>query len=147
MVIRKTRKIRKFRGKRNYGYGVHKKHRGGGSRGGRGKSGAHKHKWSYTVKYEPWRFGKRGFKRSHITTKIKAINVGLLEKLAIDKKKINLTEFGYNKVLGSGKINVALEVTSEQFSKKAVEKIEAAGGKVVVVGKVEEKTKEDKDED
>lgn len=134
MVVRKKKKMLKFRGKRSYGYGSHKKHRGGGSRGGRGNAGMHKHKWSYTVKYDPNRFGKRGFK-SKSRKDVKAINVNMLEILAAGKKKIYLKEFGYNKVLGNGKISAAIEVTAEMFSKKAIEKIEAAGGKVVVLEK------------
>lgn len=136
MVVRKKRKIRKFRGKRSYGYGSHKKHRGGGSRGGRGKAGMHKHKWSYTVKYEPDHFGKRGFKRpAGAAKRVKAINLRQLEVLAAGKKKLDLSKLGYNKVLGSGNISSNLEVTAEAFSKKAIEKIEAAGGKVVIFEK------------
>lgn len=138
MVVRRKKKVRKFRGKRSYGYGSHKKHRGGGSRGGRGKAGMHKHKWSYTVKYEPEHFGKRGFKRpSAVVKKVKTINLGRLSALAAGKKKIDLTKLGYNKVLGSGKIQAAIEVVAEAFSKKAIEKIEAAGGKVTVFKKPE----------
>lgn len=136
MVVRKKRKVRKFRGKRSYGYGSHKKHRGGGSRGGRGKAGMHKHKWSYTVKYEPDHFGKRGFKHPPGAAKrVKAINLKYLEALAGGKKKLDLSKLGYNKVLGNGNISSALEVTAEAFSKKAIEKIEAAGGKVVIFEK------------
>jgi len=138
MVVRKKKKFRKFRGKRSYGYGSHKKHRGGGSRGGRGKAGMHKHKWSYTVKYEPDHFGKRKFKRPiSVAKKVKAINLRQLEAVAAGKKKIVLAELGYNKVLGSGKIKAGLEIVAESFSKKAIEKIEAAGGKVTIVKKPE----------
>lgn len=148
MVVRKKRKVRKFRGKRSYGYGSHKKHRGGGSRGGRGKAGMHKHKWSYTVKYEPDRFGKRGFKVPVAAAKkVKAINLRHLEALAVGKKKIDLTKLGYNKVLGAGKIQAAMEVVAEAFSKKAIEKIEAAGGKAVIFEKPKKETKEKEKED
>ena len=37
------------------------------------------------------------------------------------------------KILGEGSLNVALTVKAEKFSKTAVEKIEAAGGKVEVI--------------
>jgi large subunit ribosomal protein L15 len=148
MVVRKKRKVRKFRGKRSYGYGSHKKHRGGGSRGGRGKAGMHKHKWSHTVKYEPNRFGKRGFKVPvGAAKKVKAINLRQLEALAAGKKKIDLTKLGYNKVLGAGRIQVAMEVVAETFSKKAIEKIEAVGGKVVIFEKPKKETKEKEKED
>ena len=112
MVVRKEKKRR--RGERTY-HGSHKKWRGGGSRGGRGKAGGHKHKWSYVVKYDPEHFGKHGFKRPvEIVRKVKAINLGdlnrmvenlLQQNLAVKEGssiKINLKKIGYNKLLGSG---------------------------------------------
>lgn len=142
MVIRKKKKFRKYRGKRTYGYGSHKKHRGGGSRGGRGKAGGHKHKWSYVVKYEPERFGKRGFKRPlAVKRKIRAININQLVKIAEREGKsiINLKELGYNKLLGTGKISKPLTVEVESFSKTAAQKLEKAGGKIIKIGKTVEK--------
>lgn len=145
MVVRRGKKVRKFRGKRNYGYGSHKKHRGHGSRGGRGLAGMHKQKWSYTVSKDPFHFGKRGFVRpAAVAKKAKAINLRelQLEAFATGKKKLDLSKLGYDKVLSSGRLSVALEVVAKSFSKKAIEKIEAAGGKAVVEGKaVAEKPK------
>jgi len=147
MVVRKRKKVIKFRGKRSYGYGSHKRHRGGGSRGGRGKAGLHKHKWTYTVKYDPEHFGKHGFKRPpEIVKKIKAINLKeldqLVEKLIEDKLveregdkiKINLLKLGYEKVLGSGKITKPLIIEAKFFSKQAIKKIEEAKGKAIKYG-------------
>jgi len=146
MVVRKGKKVRKFRGKRTYGYGSHKKHRGGGSRGGRGKAGLHKHKWSYTVKYAPEHFGKRGFKRpAAVVKEIKAINLKkidqtveklLEQKIAEkenDKIKINVLKLGYEKVLGSGKLTKPLIIEAKYFSKQAIKKIEKAKGKAVKI--------------
>ena len=39
------------------------------------------------------------------------------------------------KVLGNGEITVAVEVVADAFSKSAIAKIEAAGGKATVIGK------------
>jgi len=146
MVVRKVKKIRKMRGSRTHGYGSHKKHRGGGSRGGRGKAGLHKHKWSYTVKYEPEHFGKRGFKRPQsVVKKIKTINLADLnalvkklveqKKIKIEKGKINvkLSDLGYDKVLGRGRPTQPLVVEGKYFSKSAIKKLEEAGGKAIVV--------------
>jgi large subunit ribosomal protein L15 len=138
MVVRIKKKRR--RGERTY-HGSHKKWRGGGSRGGRGKAGLHKHKWSYTVKYEPEHFGKKGFKRPLAVRKeIKTINLEELEKISEkmvekegEKFKINVVKLGYEKVLGKGKITKPLIVEAKFFSKKAVEKLEKAGGKAVVI--------------
>lgn len=143
MVVRKRKKHERFRGRRTY-HGSHKKARGAGSRGGRGKAGLHKHKWSYTVKYEPEHFGKRGFKRpSKIVRKIKSINLKdldqmveklLEEKLAQredDKIKINLIQIGYDKLLGSGKVTKPLIIEAKYFSKQAIKKLEEVGGRAV----------------
>jgi len=147
MVVRKRKKFKKFRGHRTYGTGSHKKARGGGSRGGRGLAGLHKHKWSYTVKYAPEHFGRHGFKRpEEMVEKIKAINLKELDQLAEkflkekiaekedDKIKIDVSKLGYKKVLGSGQINKPLIVEAKYFSKSAIKKIEQAGGKAVKHG-------------
>jgi len=135
MVVRRGKKSRKYRGKRAQGYGTHKKHRGHGSRGGRGLAGMHKQKWSYTVSKDPFHFGKRGFVRpAAVAKKVRAINLRELQLEAFEagKKKIDLSKLGYDKVLSSGSIDVALEVVAKAFSKKAIEKIEAVGGKAIV---------------
>lgn len=146
MVVRRKKKVRKFRGKRTYGYGSHKKHRGKGSRGGRGKAGLHKHKWSYTVKHAPEHFGKRGFKRpAAVVREIKAINLKELDQVAEklleqklaekedDRIKINVSKLGYGKVLGSGKLTRPLIIEAKYFSKKAIKKLEEKGGKAVKI--------------
>jgi large subunit ribosomal protein L15 len=134
MVVRREKKIRKCRGHRSYGYGFHKKHRGKGSRGGRGQAGKHKHKWSYVQSYEPEHFGKYGFKRTYAEhRRPKSINLEQIDAIAAasGKKEIDLKEMGFDKVLGSGRISKPLVVKAKIFSKNAVKKIEAAGGKVV----------------
>ena len=144
MVVRRKKKVKKMRGHRTYGYGSHKKHRGGGSRGGRGKAGMHKHKWIYTVKYEPDHFGKRGFKRPReVVKKPKTINLDeldrLVEKLLEEKKlkqekgkiKVDLKELGYDKLLGRGRITHKLVIKVDSFSELAKKKVEAAGGEIL----------------
>ncbi len=143
MVVRIRKKRR--RGERTY-HGSHKKWRGGGSRGGRGEAGKHKHKWSYVVKYEPEHFGKHGFKRPQGVVKdVRIINIGglnrmlenLLQKNLAAKEgssiKVNLQKIGYDKLLGSGMLNKSLIVESKYFSKPAIKKLEEAGGKAVTV--------------
>lgn len=133
MVVRRRQKRR--RGERSY-HGSHKKWRGGGSRGGRGKAGGHKHMYSYVVKYDPERFGKRGFKRpAKISERVKAINLGSLERIAMqqNKKEIDVKDLGFEKVLGAGKISSPLVVKAKSFSKSAIKRLEEAGGKAVKV--------------
>ena len=83
MVVRREKKIRKRRG-RGSGYGSHKKHRGGGSRGGRGLAGLKNHKKFYMIKYMPDHLGKRGFERPKaVVREIKAINLKDLDSLCL----------------------------------------------------------------
>ncbi|MDI6806756.1 MAG: uL15 family ribosomal protein [Candidatus Aenigmarchaeota archaeon] len=145
MVVRRRKKHRKFRGRRTY-KGAKKRRRGAGRRGGRGLAGLHKHKWTYTVKYTPEHFGKRGFVPPKVVMKpIKAINLEELDKIAeklveqklaekVDNKiKINLQKIGYERVLGGGKVTKPLIIETKYFSRKAKEKLEASGGGVVVI--------------
>ncbi len=145
MVVRRKKKILKKRG-RGSGYGSHKKHRGGGSRGGRGLAGLHKHKRMTAIKYMPEHFGKRGFKRPQkVLREVKTINLKdldskvdeLLKEKKIKKEKdgikINLSELGYDKLLGTGKIKHRLIVEAKSFSKNAIKKLEEAKGKAIVV--------------
>lgn len=145
MVVRRRKKLKKRRG-RGTGFGSHKKHRGGGSRGGRGLAGLHKHKRMTAIRYMPGHFGKKGFKRPvKVIKEVKTINLKELdskvEQLLNDKKitktkegiKINLTELGYDKLLGTGQVKHKLIVEAKYFSKNAVKKLEDIKGKAVVV--------------
>ena len=88
------------------------------------------------------RLPKFGFKNP-TRVEYKAVNVADVEALAA---RLNLAELGVEdfkaaglagkndlvKVLGNGEITAAVTVTADAFSKSAVTKIEAAGGKAVV---------------
>ncbi|MFH8080657.1 MAG: uL15 family ribosomal protein [Candidatus Aenigmatarchaeota archaeon] len=140
MVVRKRKKILKKRGHRTAGYGGQKKHRGGGSRGGCGNAGLHKHKVMRMLKYFPDHFGKVGFKR-HFVRKPKAINIeqlnkiveGMIEKEKGKEIKINLSEIGYDKLLGKGKVKYKMTVEAKMFSKNALRKLEESGCKAITV--------------
>ena len=126
----KLRKIRKTRGSRTQGYGRIGQHRDSGSKGHR-KVGRHKHLWSLVVTSEPNYFGKHGFiSPQSLHTKVNAINLVKLDQLA-QGSEINLTELGYTKLLGTGKITKALIIKVATFSKIAQEKVTQAGGKIV----------------
>jgi large subunit ribosomal protein L15 len=126
----KLRKIRKTRGSRTQGYGRIGQHRDSGSKGAR-KVGRHKHLWSLIVTSEPSYFGKHGFTSpKSLHTKVSTINLGKLDQLA-QGVEINLTELGYTKLLGAGKITKPLTVHVASYSKSASEKIKLAGGKII----------------
>ncbi|ENN96563.1 50S ribosomal protein L15P [Methanocaldococcus villosus KIN24-T80] len=141
-MIRKRRKVKKYRGSRTCGGGSHKKRRGAGNRGGRGMSGGFDHMWTWVIKYDPERFGKYGFSRHPSLVKdYETINVGELEELILknpdkfekegEKYIVDLTKLGYEKLLGRGKISIPVVVKVVEVSERAREKIEAAGGEVV----------------
>jgi large subunit ribosomal protein L15 len=135
----RLRKIRKKRGSRTCGYGRVGQHRKSGSKGYR-KAGRHKHGWTYVIKYEPEYFGKKGFTSpKSLKREVKAINVGELEEIAEKYGKteegkilVDLESLGYTKLLGSGKVTKPLIVKVASCSKSAAEKIEEAGGKVLM---------------
>ncbi len=64
--------------------------------------------------------------------KVKEINIDDYKKLGLSSSKKALI-----KILGSGELKSALTIQAHKFSKSAVEKIEKAGGKAVVLGGAE----------
>ena len=129
--IKLTRaKTKKFRGSMTHGRGK-KGGRGAGLRGGRGNAGLSKHKYMYMTKNMPDHFGRHGFKRPQsILKKDKTINVGELEEIFPGKKDIDLTNEGYDKLLGAGNINSSLKIKVKSASQKAIDKIAEKGGDV-----------------
>ena len=136
-------RTKRFMGHRTHGRGK-KAGRGAGKRGGRGGAGRHKHKYISIVKYTPDWFGRHGFKRpqgmvgSLLTLNVRDLGE-MLPRLEADggvkksggKVSVDLTAIGFDKLLGGGTIDRAIEVHIKSASKKAIEKIEAAGGKVI----------------
>jgi len=133
---RKRKKIKKLRGSRTHGYGSKKKHRGKGSKGGKGYAGSHKHHYIKIMKYEPEHFGKKGFVSKK---KEKAINIDQALKLCEKMKTntIDLTSLRFDKLLSRGQIEKPITIKVRKASKKTVEKIEKLGGKLVLVGEGE----------
>lgn len=119
----------KFRGSRYHGRGK-KAGRGAGKRGGRGNAGLNKHKVMTRLKYMPGHWGMHGFNRHpSLRTVNSSINVKVVSEIA-QGEKIDLTEMGYDKLLGSGQISKPLHIIVKEASSKAIEKVEAAGGSV-----------------
>ena len=152
MVVRRRRKARKLRGRtRTMSWGRIGQHRKSGSKGGKGAAGLGKHEWTWTIKYAPTWFGKKGFNppRIRIGYKQKTINilklVEILAELEVknqlnyedDKPVINLEAMGYHKLLGGGEINKPVKVIVPKASENAIKKIRDAGGEVVLTLKGE----------
>jgi large subunit ribosomal protein L15 len=88
------------------------------------------------------RVPKRGFTNARFRTDYTIINVSALESFAngttVDLDSVlelGLTskEAPLFKILGNGELTKKLTVRAQKFTKSAVEKIEGAGGKVVVL--------------
>ena len=88
------------------------------------------------------RLPKRGFNNARFTKTYSIINVGRLDELA-DGTEVNpvfLLECGAIKhvldgvkILGDGELTKKLVVKAHHFSRSAVEKIQSAGGSVVII--------------
>ena len=87
------------------------------------------------------RLPKRGF-NNIFRTEYTVVNLDRLADLSV--KEIALEDYArlglvsskkaLIKVLGSGELNAAITVHAHKFSKSAIEKIEKAGGKAIVLG-------------
>lgn len=139
-------KTKKFRGSRTCGGGTHKNRRGAGNRGGRGNAGTCKHHFVRAMQ-RGISHGKKGFNRPlKVVYDKTTINIGKLDELAdylvengkAEKRVDNGSEFydidltdSIDKVLGGGRVTKKLFVTCREFSEKAKNKIEMAGGKAI----------------
>ena len=139
----KDRKVRRQRGSRTHGWGQIGQHRAGGGRGGHGKAGLDKHKWTYVVKHDPTYWLKKGFVSARtLNKKVNIINVGKLDalvdkldsekKLERNEKKIflDLESLGFDKLLGTGEVTKPMLVKVAAFSESASRKLEEVGGAI-----------------
>lgn len=88
------------------------------------------------------RLPKRGFNNAAFATEYVVVNVSSLAKFEkgetvtperlVEAGILKSTKDGV-KILGDGELGVALTVKAHRFSKSAIEKIEAAGGKAEVI--------------
>jgi len=140
----KDRKVRRQRGSRTHGWGQVGQHRARGGRGGTGKAGLDKHKWTWVVKHDPTYWLKKGFVSTRtLNKKVSIINIGKLDDLAgklesggkLEKKEskifLDLESLGYDKLLGTGEVNKPMIVKVASCSKAASSKLEDAGGKIL----------------
>ncbi|NVM17932.1 MAG: uL15 family ribosomal protein [Candidatus Lokiarchaeota archaeon] len=145
-----------MRGTRTQGYGRVGQHRKAGQRAGKGKTTQwKKSKKSYYLKQKElgfpdpdWDFGKRGFKRPQDINRIYHVNAlnikdldSKIEDLTLknvatktgNTYTINLKDINIQKILGRGVIHKKINLTVDKASKRAIEKIESAGGKVTLL--------------
>ena len=151
MTVNKRKKSRKIRGKQTYCYGRKSKHRGAGNRSGRGRCGLgkrghckkptmqnlrHKLKLRARTKIGFTRHAcvQRDIRPVTLRDIVASLDCYVTEKLVKKEKDlyiVDVRELGFNKVLSKGKVSVKMKVTSDFFSAKAAEKIQAAGGEAI----------------
>ena len=134
----RLRKTRRFRGSRTHGWGQVAQHRASGHKGGLGVSGQLKHHFSSMLKYNPDHFGHDSTHPPHPSITKKWASVRDLDDLFTkfgqkegEKKVIDLSTNGYDKLLGGGKLSNAYTIKVEQFTASAEEKVKQAGGEVL----------------
>lgn len=139
----RLRKSRKQRGSRFCGWGQIGQHRASGSRGGVGGAGKHKHFFMRTLKEEPNHFGHEQFHALRKSDVSRWVNLRDLNQLLRYSKSgedgrtvLDLGELGYEKLLGSGRVEAVVTVKVKQASKSAKDKITEAGGEVLTLNEL-----------
>jgi len=133
----KRKKVSRLRGSRTAGWGFRQKHKGHGNRGGFGMAGTGKradHNKQVAAesdgkdgKY----FGKQGV-TSRPTRRIKNPTMNLNDiKANIFEKDGQAIDLGKYTILGNGE-GFKAEITANRASKTAIERMEKAGGKIII---------------
>jgi large subunit ribosomal protein L15 len=150
LTKRRSKRVRKMRGSSTHGWGRKSKHRGSGNRGGFGNAGTGKRAQSKKPSINPSEyFGKHGF-HSVYERKYDVVNVGQIGQYYDSFKEfekdgiLDLDKMGYKKLLSSGKWDKKVSIKINFASSKAVEKVQKAGGKVILLNQKE--AKEEKSE-
>lgn len=125
----------------------HGKTAGRGHKGAGSRAGSSPHRMFAGGQTALWqRIPKRGFNNKW-AKEVVVVNLGQIDAAfdagdevtieALSAKNIAKGRFDELKVLGDGELTKKLKISAHRFSKSAVEKIEKAGGEMVVVpGKV-----------
>ena len=145
--VHKRKKTSRLRGARTCGWGFRQKHKGHGNKGGFGMAGSAKHKRQSTQQGVKGKyFGKQGAtSRGTKRDKIQRINLYAIKDNIFKKagQKIDLKE---HVVLAVGE-GFKAEITALKASAKAIAKMEAAGGKIIVLENKEEEFEEADEEE
>ncbi|MFH1439908.1 MAG: uL15 family ribosomal protein [Candidatus Woesearchaeota archaeon] len=157
MTARKRKKNVRQRGSKTHGGGSMKKRRGKGHRGGSGNAGTGKR--ADTNKPSIWNqdyFGSKGFVVPN-KKRINGLNIAALEekynsfiKKGIIKEESDLSVVDFNKLnigklLSTGNPTKKYKIIVDQASGKAIEKINATGGEVIVKIIIKKSNVESKD--
>lgn len=138
MKTHKRPKNSRLRGSRTAGWGFRQKHKGHGNKGGFGKAGTGKradHKKQVALESDKKRkyFGKQGAtSRGTAASKYEKINLCDIKDNFFKKSgdKIDLSK---HKILGNGN-GFNAEIRALSATASAIEKMEKAGGKIILPG-------------
>ena len=146
MQQKRTKRSRMRGAENTRGHGSKKKHRGAGSRGGVGKAGSGKrgdHKLMKSTNYKNAGYlGRNGFTSQKTPDTI--VTIDYLERSIVslvaegkasvskDIYTIDIKVLGANKLLSKGTLTKKLNITAEKATKRATQKVEAIGGKVIL---------------
>jgi len=157
MKTKKRKKSSRMHGMNmgTHGGGARKKRKGSGHRGGKGMSGSGKradHKKTLVIKlYGNKYFGKQGITskgterdtRNRINLQQIEMNLEKYGKKGKEGWEIDLKDY---KILGKGEVKKKLFIKAKQASKSTIEKIEKAGGEIILPKKEKKEVKEAKNE-
>jgi len=158
MKVHKRKKNSRLRGSRTAGWGFRQKHKGHGNKGGFGMAGTgkradHNKQVPREADKKKKYFGKQGV-TSRGTKRVKYEKINLKDiKANFSGEKIDLSK---HKILGTGD-GFKAEITALAATTGAIEKMEKAGGKIILpvakesvkqykVVEKKEKVEEDKEE-
>ena len=145
-MTKRLRKNRRMRGSVSVGHGRIGKHRKHHS--GRGNAGGLLHHRTLMDRFHPGYFGKVGMRVFHYKETVHyrpVINLDkvltLVPKSVIEEAKsqkgkaltIDVTKFGYYKVLGKGKLPFPVVLKARFFSREAEKRLKECGGAAVLV--------------
>jgi large subunit ribosomal protein L15 len=149
MKVHKRKKYSRMHGRKmgTAGTGARKNKRKSGHRGGKGMSGTGKradHKKTLITKiFGNNYFGKSGFTRgNNKQDKRKRINIGEIQE-KYSPGEVDLSDY---KILGTGEIKEKFVIKAKEASKSAMEKVQKAGGEIILPSKKrvpEEKVKKE----
>ncbi len=149
MVVKREKKVKKYRGSVTHGGGHRKKRRGSGSRGGRGNAGTGKRAGQKKAGMKERRLGRHGFTSLYAAVKRYSgkhvMNVGQVQESlqkwlaegsgSVRKEgqayKVNLAAIGCTKLLGAGVAKDPIDIIVNSWSAPAEQKVTAAGGSIV----------------
>lgn len=135
--MNKRKKNSRQRGTHTHGWGSKKKHRGAGSRGGRGNAGSGKRGDAKKPSFwkDPSYYKGKGF--VSLKKSLKSINISQLSKFR--NEKLDFSKEGYDKLLGIGKADKKYDIKVSYASESAIKKIQEAGGTVTLLKAKKEK--------